>query len=106
MDFDYAGIGIAIATLIDSAARLTIRHSDNPPIASETATAWFSRDEATDAPRLLKPKAPGDRIMAGILARANHPQGSKFRKNRRQYWGGGWPENGGNAAKTTVMPAV
>jgi hypothetical protein len=54
-------------TLIDSTVRATIRHSDSEPIASEAATASISRDEATGAERPLKPTAPGDRIMAGIL---------------------------------------
>jgi hypothetical protein len=62
--FDYAGIGIAMLTLIDSTARATIRHSDSEPIASEAATASISLDEATGAERPLKPKAPGDRFMA------------------------------------------
>ncbi len=63
----YAGIGIAMLTLIDSTVRATIRHNDSEPIASEAATASISRDEATGAERPLKPAAPGDRIMAGIL---------------------------------------
>jgi hypothetical protein len=63
MVFDYAGIGIAMLTLIESAVRVTIRHSDNEPIASEAATASVSRDEATGAVGLSKP-APDDRIMA------------------------------------------
>ena len=63
----YAGIGIAMLTLIDSTVRATIRHNDSEPIASEAATASISRDEATGAERPLKPTAPGDRIMAGIL---------------------------------------
>ena len=54
-------------TLIDSTVRLTIRHSDIAPTASEAATAWVSRDEATGAERLAKPAAPDDRIMAEIL---------------------------------------
>src|SRR5258708_22102611 len=60
---DYAGIGIAMVTLIDSTVRLTIRHSDSAPIASEAATAWVNRDEATGARLLSKPGSPGDRIM-------------------------------------------
>jgi hypothetical protein len=62
-----AGIGIATATLIDSTVRVTIRHSDSEPIASEAATASVSRDEATGAGGQSKPAAPGDRIMAEIL---------------------------------------
>ncbi len=50
-------------TLIETTVRLTIRHSDNAPIASEAATAWVSRDEATDAAWPSKPAAPGDRVM-------------------------------------------
>ena len=59
----YAGIGIAMVTLIDSTVRATIRHSDNPPTASEPATAWVNRDKATGAERPLEPKAPDDRVM-------------------------------------------
>ena len=50
-------------TPIESTVRVTIRHSDNAPIASEAATAWVSRDEATGAAPPSKPAAPGDRIM-------------------------------------------
>jgi hypothetical protein len=46
-----AGIGIAIATLIESTVRVTTRHNDNAPIASVAATASFRRDEATGAVR-------------------------------------------------------
>ncbi|MGZ3297035.1 MAG: hypothetical protein ACXU9D_27655, partial [Xanthobacteraceae bacterium] len=56
---------MAIETLIESTVRVTIRHSDSAPIASEAATASVSRDDATGAERLLKPAAPGDRFMAG-----------------------------------------
>ena len=38
-------------TLIDSTVRVTIMHSDNAPIASEAATAFLSRDDATGAER-------------------------------------------------------
>jgi hypothetical protein len=65
--FGYAGIGIAMLTLIESTVRVTIRHSDSEPIASEAATASASRDEATSADGLSKPVAPDDRIMAEIL---------------------------------------
>jgi len=54
---------MAIATLIDSTVRVTIRHSDNEPIASEVATASVSWDDAGAEPP-LKPAAPGDRFMA------------------------------------------
>ncbi|MDB5635782.1 MAG: hypothetical protein JWP51_690 [Bradyrhizobium sp.] len=52
-----------MATLIESTVRVTIRHSDSEPIASEAATASVSREEATSAERMLKPDAPDDRIM-------------------------------------------
>jgi hypothetical protein len=65
----YAGIGIAMLTLIENTVRATIRHSDSEPIASEAATASISRDEATGAERPLKPAAPGDRVMAGNPSR-------------------------------------
>jgi hypothetical protein len=72
---DYAGIGIAMLTLIESTVRATITHSDSEPKASVAATASFSLDEATGAGRPLKPEAPGDRIMAEILqGGANHPR--------------------------------
>jgi hypothetical protein len=35
----YAGIGIAMAILVESTVRVTIRHSDTAPNASEAATA-------------------------------------------------------------------
>jgi hypothetical protein len=58
---------MAMATLIESTVRVTTRHSDSEPIASEAATASFNRDDATGAEGLSKPVAPGDRIMAEIL---------------------------------------
>jgi hypothetical protein len=74
-NFDYAGSGIAMLTLIESTVRATITHSDSEPKASVAATASVSLDEATGAGRPLKPKAPGDRIMAEILqGGANHPR--------------------------------
>jgi hypothetical protein len=74
----YAGIGIAMLTLIESTVRVTIRHSDSEPSASEAATALASRDEATGADGLSKPAAPDDRIMAEILQCAGEsPAASK-----------------------------
>jgi hypothetical protein len=64
---NYAGIGIVMLTLIENTVTVTIRHSDNEPIASEATTASVSRDEATGAERPSKPAAPGDRIMAEFL---------------------------------------
>jgi len=61
-----AGIGIAMATLIESTVRVTTRHSDNAPIASVAATASLRRDEATGAVRPLKPQAPDDPGMVRI----------------------------------------
>ena len=43
-DFDYAGSGIAMLTLIESTVRATIMHSDSEPKASVAATASFSLD--------------------------------------------------------------
>jgi hypothetical protein len=68
-NFDQAGIGIAMETLIESTVRVTITHSDSAPIASEAATALVNRDEATGAGRPWKPAAPGDRNMAEIPSR-------------------------------------
>ena len=90
----YTGIGIAMLTLIENTVRATMRHSDSEPIASDAATASISRDEATGAERPLKPAAPGNRVMAGILqARANHPATAlRVRRDRRQYCGGESPK--------------
>jgi hypothetical protein len=88
-DLGYAGIGIAMLTLIESNVRVTIRQSDSEPIASEAATASINRDEATGAARSSKPAAPGDRLMTRFLwpssfwpsytdARANHPRHGNF----------------------------
>jgi hypothetical protein len=55
---------MAIAPLIESTVRVTIRHSDNAPVASEAATASVGRDDAAGAERPLKPAAPGERFMA------------------------------------------
>jgi hypothetical protein len=65
--FGYAGIGIAMLTLIESTVRATITHSDSDPNASVAATASINPDEATGVVWLLKPVAPGDRIMVEIL---------------------------------------
>ena len=62
-DGDYAGIGIAMVTLIDNTVRVTMRQSDSAPSPSEAATAWVNRDEATGLGLPSKPAAPGDRIM-------------------------------------------
>jgi len=62
-NFGYAGIGIAMLTLVESTVRATITQSDSEPIASEAATASISLGEAMGAGRPLKPAAPGHRIM-------------------------------------------
>ena len=89
----YAGIGIAMLTLIENTVRVTIRHSDNEPIASAAATASIIRDEATGAEWPSKPPAPDDRIMAEFLRYASESLAMpKFRRNRRQYCGGPAPK--------------
>src|ERR1700738_1415028 len=91
-----------MVTLIDSTVRVTIRHSDSAPNASEAATARVNRCEATGAERLSKPAAPGDRIMAEFLQRASESPGATTRnlKGTAGNIGAGMPEkwqNGGNA---------
>jgi hypothetical protein len=54
-------------TLIENTVRVTIRHSDNEPIASEATTASINRGEAAGVERLSKPTAPGDRVMVDFL---------------------------------------
>jgi hypothetical protein len=49
--------------LIENTVRVTTRHSDSAPIASEAAMALVNREDATGAGRLMKPTVPGDRIM-------------------------------------------
>jgi hypothetical protein len=89
----YAGIGIAMLTLIEKTVRVTIRHSDSEPIASAVATASVSREEATGAEWLSKPPAPDDRIMAEFLRCASESLATAItRKNRRQYCGGPTPK--------------
>ncbi len=80
-----------MVTLIESTVRVTIRHSDSPPIASEAATALVNRDEVTGGGWLTKPAAPGDRIMAEILQDGGGeslPSPRESPRNRWQYWGG------------------
>jgi hypothetical protein len=104
----YAGIGIAMLTLIDSTVRATIRHNDNEPIASEAATASINRDDATGAVRPLKPTAPGDRVMAGNPSMRGRitRNALRYRRDRRQYCGGPTLENGQMTAVCEVMPAI
>jgi hypothetical protein len=88
------GSGIAMLTLIDITVRVTIRHSESEPIASEAATALVNRDEATAAAWPSKPAARGDRIMAGKSSKIadESPAEPVSRRNRRQYLGGGHPK--------------
>src|SRR5258708_34942469 len=76
--------------LIESTVRVTIRHIESAPSASEPATAWVSLDETTDAARPPKPAAPDDRIIAKIPQRAGESPATHdgFRNNDRQYCGG------------------
>lgn len=55
-------MGIATVALIDSTVKVTMRQSDNVPIASEVAMAPSNREDATGA-QPSKPTVPGDRIM-------------------------------------------
>ena len=48
-------MGVADATLIDSAAMATTRQSDSEPSASDAATAPVKREEAVRAVRLPNP---------------------------------------------------
>jgi hypothetical protein len=43
--------GIALATRIDSMVRATMTHSERQPTASDAATAWVNRDDATSEVR-------------------------------------------------------
>jgi hypothetical protein len=59
-----SGSGMAMVTLIDITVSATIRHNDSDPTASEAATAWINRCEATGLERSSKPApTPGNRIM-------------------------------------------
>jgi len=40
---------MAMLALIESTVRVTIRHIESAPIASEPATAWVRLDETNDA---------------------------------------------------------
>jgi hypothetical protein len=75
-------------TLIDTTMMAL---SESTAIASEAATASISRDEATGALRLLKPVAPGDRVMAGdsLACAGESPACQQARKHARQDCGGG-----------------
>jgi hypothetical protein len=44
-------IGIAVATRIDITVMARITHSDKQPTASDAATAWVSRVDATGVGR-------------------------------------------------------
>src|ERR1700683_2291101 len=95
-------------TLVASTVSVRMTHNDSEPIASEAATAFLSRDEATGAERPLKPAAPGDRIMVRnpYNARANHPQHQAMSMESPAILGRGGVENGKKAAGAPVMPAI
>src|SRR5882672_133415 len=97
-----------MVTLIESTVSVTIRHTDNAPIASEAATVWVSRDEATGAERPSKPAPPCDRVMAEILHCAGESPAASRDCNRhhRQYCGGTRSKSGEKMAGGTVMPAI
>ena len=71
----YAGIGIAMGTLIETATRATIRPSDSEPIASEAATALISRDETAGAERPLKPTGRTTVRRTRIMAKNSSRRG-------------------------------
>ena len=57
-------IGMAIATLIDIIAKATERETAKEAMASEAATAWIRRAEATGAKRPPNhPLEPGERLI-------------------------------------------
>jgi hypothetical protein len=78
----YAGIGIAMLSLSENTVSVTIRQSDNDPIASVAATASCSRPEATGAERPSKPAGRGDRVMVEFLLSVSSEAdaGSRLRK--------------------------
>lgn len=55
-------IGMAVATLIDSAVRATIRHNDSEAAASEATTAFVNLEDATRTDRSPKPEMD-DRVI-------------------------------------------
>ena len=85
----YAGIGIAMLTLIENTVRVTITHSDSEPIASEAATASASRDEATGAGRRSKPAGRATGSWSDFLHCAGESPANtaRCRRARRQYCG-------------------
>src|SRR5260370_11006436 len=97
-----------MVTLIESTVSVTIRHSDSAPIASEAATVWVSRDDATGAEQPSKPAPPRDRVMAKILRCAGESPATSVNCNRhdRQYCGRTPSKSGEMTAGGTVMPAV
>jgi hypothetical protein len=92
MTSDQTGSGIAI----EIESTVMARQTDSPQIASEAATAWISRNEATGAAPPSKPIAPRDRIMAefpGTRGRITRTAAGLCSR-RWQYCGGPRPENG------------
>ena len=105
---DYnAGIGIAMVTLIESTVRVTIRHSDSAPIASEAATALVNREEATGAGRLDKARSVRTTVSwsKSFKVRANHPRRqASLARPAGNIAAAGRPESGKIAARTDGMP--
>src|SRR5258705_11754699 len=95
-----------MVTLIESTVSVTIRHTDSAPIASEAATVWVSRDDATGAERPSKPAPPRDRVMAEILHCAGESPATSGDCNRhhRQYCGGALSKSAEMTAGGTVLP--
>ena len=94
--------------LTENTVMVTTRHSDSAPNASEAATTSINRGDATGALWLLKPAAPGDRIIA--VNPCMHGQITRdldeARKNRGQECGGRRGKNGQITAKVNVLPVL
>src|SRR5689334_7160034 len=83
-------MGIVTVAWIDSTVRVTIRQSDNVPIASEVAMAPSNLEDATGARLPSKPAAQGDRIIGPDPCCASRITRNvrKFCNPDRQYCGG------------------
>jgi hypothetical protein len=105
------GMGIATVALIDSTVRVTMRQSDNVPIARLVAMAPSNREEAMGARLLSKPTAPDDPIIglnpcsAGRITRDSRDITQPC-NHHRQHCGGQDAENGKTGAKVNVVPTI
>jgi len=105
------GMGIATVALIDSTVRVTMRQSDNVPIARLVAMAPSNREEAMGARLLSKPTAPDDPIIglnpcsAGRITRDSRDITQPC-NHHRQHCGGQGAENGETGAKVNVVPTI